>query len=775
MQSHAAGAGRVALLFSSGAISAAAFALLVDVRSVLALLALAVALLGFRSTRIWAALPAGMLWFSLHALWHQHDAWPDERAGETVELTGTIIGLPEQRDGRVRLEFKPDAEGRRAGAPGRILLSWYRPLEWFRPGETWRLSVTLTPPHGRVNPGLFDYHRYLVARGIGALGRIQSAALESGSGPLAAPDRFRQRLANWLQAETVSLDAAALHRALTVGDRTAMSPELAERLRRTGTAHLLSISGLHVGMVAGLAGLLAGLLATPLIRFRGVPDRKRVMLLAGLVAAFGYALLAGFSLPTVRALVMLLAGFGAMLWRRGIQPGRALLTALAAVLLIDPMAPLAIGFWLSFAAVAVLIWAFSGRSRGTGWLRGLITAQVVIAIGLLPLNIGIFQQWAPTALVANLVAIPLVGLWILPCLLAALALFALGLPAGFMVALSEHGLELFLGMLDGLTGADRWLAGLSAPALPAPGLAAIVIAAVGALWLLAPRGWPMRPLGAVLLLPLLWPAGRGPGSDPGEFELMIPDLGDGQAVIVRTASSVLLYGTGPGDGAERSLVPGTIAPLVRQGGRDAVDSVIVPYGHRDFAGGLAEVKRRWPGADVITPDGSGDSRCVEESRWMVDGVGFRFLHPSAALPDLGGDSSCVLEIRSSFGSVLLTGGIGANVTRRLAMRQSLRPVDVLIMPRFGRVDGLDAGWLSALSPTIGIATVSAFNRRGMPHPESRAMLRDAGGRLLSTGDCGALSIRFEAGANPLVLSEVSARPRFWRNSANCAASVADRR
>ena len=144
------------------------------------------------------------------------------------------------------------------------------------------------------------------------------------------------------------------------------------------------------------------------------------MLVAGLVAAFCYALLAGFSLPTVRALVMLLAGFGAMLWRRAIGPGRALLTALTAVLLLDPMAPLAIGFWLSFGAVAVLIWVFSGRARGKGWLRGLLQAQVVLAIGLLPLNIGIFGQWAPTALVANLVAIPLVGFWVLPSLLLAL-------------------------------------------------------------------------------------------------------------------------------------------------------------------------------------------------------------------------------------------------------------------------------------------------------------------------------------------------------------------
>jgi len=771
MRTHAARGGRIALLFCLGAVSAAALAFVVAVSSALALFGIVAALAAFPSTRIWAALPAGMLWFSLHALWHQHDAWPDERAGEIVELTGRVVGLPEQRGGRVRLEFQPDAETRGAGAPVRILLSWYRPLEWFRPGETWRIKAKLEPPNGRVNPGLFDYQRYLVARGIGALGSIQSAVRQSASGPASAPDRFRQRLANWLQAETVNLDAAALHRALTVGDRTAMSPALAERLRLTGTAHLLSISGLHVGMVAGIAGMLAGLLATPLLSLRGWSDRQRVVLVTGLVAALGYALLAGFSLPTVRALVMLLAGFGAMLWRRGIQPGRALLTALLAVLLIDPMAPLAIGFWLSFAAVAVLIWAFSGRSRGKGWLRGLVQAQLVIAIGLLPLNIGIFQQWAPTALAANLIAIPLVGLWILPCLLGALVLFALGLPAGFMVSISERGLELFLLMLDELTGAGQWLAAVGAPALPASGLAAIVIAAVGALWLLAPRGWPLRPLGALLFLPLLWPGGGGPG--PGEFELTVPDLGDGQAVIVRTASRVLLYGTGPGDGAERSLVAGTIAPLVRQGGRAAVDRIVVPFRHRDYTGGLAAARRQWPGADVIAPDAGGDARCIEGQRWTVDGVEFRFLHPSAALPDLGGDSSCVLEIRSPFGSAMLTGGIGANVTRRLAARNATRTVDVVVLPRSGHAESLDREWLAHLSPQIAIATVSAYNRRGLPHPRSREMLTEVGARLLTTGHCGALSLRFEAGKMARASAEVLARPRFWRASEGCAASVVD--
>ena len=757
--------GQVLLLFCGGAIGAAAFPALVSWPGAALVLVVGLALAGWPVTRIWAALPAGVLWFSLHALAFQHQAWPVERAGETVEITGRVVGLPEQREGRARITFRPDGQARRIGVPAKLLSSWYRPLEWFRPGERWRLTVTLEPISGRVNPGLFDYQRYLTARGVGALGRIESARRLDEPVLIGAPDRFRQRFADWLQAKTVNLDVAALHRALTVADRAAMSPELSERLRRTGTAHLLSISGLHVGMVAGIAGLLAGLLSTPLLRLRAWPDRRRAMLVAGLIAAFCYALLAGFSLPTVRALVMLLAGFGAMLWRRAIGPGRALLTALTAVLLLDPMAPLAIGFWLSFGAVAVLIWVFSGRARGKGWLRGLVQAQVVIAIGLLPLNIGIFGQWAPTALVANLVAIPLVGFWVLPSLLLALGFFVLGLPAGTMVAVSEQGLLLFLALLDSLQIVEPWFAGLSTPAVAAPGLTAIMLAGIGALWLLAPRSWPMRPLGAVLLLPLLWPATHSLAE--GEFEVMVPDLGDGQAVIVRTRSEVLLYATGPGDGDARSLVPGTLAPLVRQGGTRRVDRIVVPYAHRDYAGGLADARRQWPEASILSPGRSGDARCVAGQAWSVDGVDFRFLHPSSALPDLGGDSSCVLEVRSHAGSILLTGGIGDAVARRLVVEDRLRPVDVLVLPRKGHRASLDGAWLESLAPDLGIATADAFNVRGLPHNKTRKRLAGLGATLATTGECGALTVRFALDQSLHIEAERVSAPRFWRRANNC--------
>lgn len=785
--------GPAALLFCAGAIAAAAFPALPSAAGLAGLALAGVPALLYPRTRIWAALPAGMLWFLMHALWFQHQAWPAARAGEIAEFSGRVVGLPDQRGGRAVIEvrtvgaaFEADSPG--VDLPGRVLLHWYRPRAWFRPGETWRFRARLEPPHGRINPGLFDYERYLIARGIGATGRVVSAERTGAGGWRAAPDRFRQRFADWLQAETVNLDAAALHRALTVGDRSAMSDELSGRLRRTGTAHLLSISGLHVGMVAGLAGLAGGIFAALFGGLPGWPDRRRVMLVTGLAGAFVYALLAGFSLPTRRALVMLAAGFGAVLWRRPIQPGRALLIALLAVLLVDPMAPLATGFWLSFAAVAVLIWAFAGRrsdgdrhvaGRGAakwiggragrwvgGWLGGLVRAQVVIAIGMLPLNIGVFGQWAPTALAANLVAIPLVGLWVLPALLVAMGLFVLGLPAGGALALSEYGLGALLAVVEWLAAFDAGHAAWAAPAGPSPGLAAMLLAGLGGLWLIAPRGWPLRPAGALLLLPLLWPAERGLG--PGEFELLLADVGHGQAAIVRTASSALLYGTGPGDGDAASLVPGTIAPLVRQGGFRSVDRIVVPYRHRGYAGGLAEARRQWPEARIDSPTGGYGEHCRAGQRWRVDGVEFRYLHPSPALPDLGADSSCVLEVRSAAGSLLLTGGIGRVVGRRLLIEDRARDVDVVVLPRFGRREALDERWLKRLDPDFALVSTGRFDGRALPSPDTRELLAALAVPLLNTGRCGALRARFVHDAPVAVRAAVEEARRFWRDSPGCS-------
>ncbi|MEM7054691.1 MAG: DNA internalization-related competence protein ComEC/Rec2 [Pseudomonadota bacterium] len=749
------------LAWCLGALLAAAMPLLPPWWLIGVFAMLATAMVCFRLMRPFGFLLIGALWFLLHATVLIDQSWPDERAGERLEISGQVDSLPESSGQRLRFELKTDAKTQALDVPERILLSWYRPKQWFQPGEHWRLQVRLDAPRGRVNPGGFDYHRYLLSRGVGATGSIDSAERIQAADWRARPNQFRQRFADWLQANTDDLDAAALMRALTVGDRSAMDRELSDDLRRTGTAHLLAISGLHVGMVATLVGFVVGWLLTPLLSFLHLPDRRRVALIAGLFAALLYAMLAGFSLPTQRALIMLTVGFGALLWRRSIQPGHALIAALLAVLLFDPLSPLATGFWLSFAAVAVLIWAFAWRRFSSGWFSGLVRAQIVIMIGLLPLNVGVFQQLIPVALIANLLAIPMVSLWILPCMLAVLGLFALGLPADWALQTAELGLVWLVALLDHLAAWE-----MAHLARPAPELWAMVLAFIGALWLIAPRGWPARGLGAFLLLPLLFP--RIDHRGEGEFDLWLADVGDGLAVIVQTESSTLLYDTGGGDGETSSLFPNTIAPMLRVIGSAEVDTVVISNHQRAHAGGLFAVLEAYPDVLVYRADPGSGQRCAAGHSWQIDGVQFEFLHPSQGLPYLGPDSSCVLEVRSESGSVLLTGRIGDVIGRRLLETGQAEPVDVVVLSRSGHRDALYRPWLEALDPEWTLISVSAQNRRGLPHQDVLDLvIEQTGQRALTTANCGAIGLQFREGSELEVVAWISERRRFWRATDSC--------
>lgn len=709
-------------------------------------------------TRLPAALLLGAGWFLLQAGWLVERQWPDELAGDEMEIVGTIVDLPQAYGQNVRFLLRPDPVGNQK-LPARIQVSWYRPLEYLQPGQRWRMTLRLNPPHGRLNPASFDFHRHLLSNRIGALATVVDRPEKLDSSRTRGwIDRQRQFLAEVLQAETANPDAGALKRALSIADRGGMPPELAETLRQTGTAHLLAISGLHVGMVAGIAGLISGWLLAPLVLLSSRLDRRRLAIAGALAAALAYALLAGLTLPTQRALVMLAVGAGAFVLRRGIQPAHALLLALVAVLLLDPLAPLATGFWLSFAAVAILIWAFAWRpgmaDGGRGWLTGLVRAQLIIAVGMLPLNVGIFHQLVPIALLANLVAIPMVAFWILPGLLASVALILLGLPADWPMALTDAGLDMLvriLGILHGFEFGHGVVVG--------GGLAAIVLAMAGALWLLAPPGWPARWLGAFALLPLLFPKVELPGE--GELQLQMLDAGNGLAVILRTSEEVVLYDTGPGDGEGGDLLGRTLPGLLAGMGVSGVDRVVVSHRHRGHAGGLGSVVELFPNALIHSSFDVPGKACETGAGWSSGGHEFRFLHPAPGLPDLEANSSCVLHVAGPGGSVLLTGGIDQAVEDRLLLENPDLVADVLVLSAGGHRRASNPVFLQQLRPDFALASVAAFDRFERPHPEVLANIADAGIELVSTGRCGAIRVKLKPDSPTEIRTMVGQFTRFW--------------
>ncbi|MEE4639319.1 MAG: DNA internalization-related competence protein ComEC/Rec2 [Wenzhouxiangella sp.] len=728
---------------------------------IVAILAVLV-LLRFRRLRLMALLVLGGCWFLLNANLQLASNWPAEQAGAASSVSGRIAGLPERQGDRLRFVLVPSRDTAN-GLPERIQVTWYRPNEYLRPGEIWRFDLRLYPPEGRLNPGGFDLTRHLWSLGIGATASVSGEAERvARPGWRGAVDRKRQYLAERLQAQTTNLDNAALLRALGLADRTAIRPELRELLQRTGTAHLLAISGLHIGMVAALSGLLGGWLLSPLVLLKAGLDRRRIGVISGLLAGLGYAWLAGFTLPTVRALIMLaVAGFALSL-RRGVQPAHALLLALIAVLLINPMAPLATGFWLSFSAVAVLVWAFAWRPAPSrpSWLRGLIVAQVVIGVGLLPLNIGVFQQSIPGALPANLLAIPLVAFWILPLLLMSLLAMLAGLPADWLMAATEPALQLMLGGLGWLDG-QLW----SHRHVAAPGLPLVIFAAAGALWLLGPPGWPARWLGALMLLPLLLPVERK--SEASNLLLTLFDVGDGQAVLLESGGQRVLYDSGPGDGEGGDAI-GRLLPAggsARPG--HFLDGLIVSRRHRGHAGGLGTTAGWTHPLRVRVVPGLDGRNCERDEIWTLGAYRLSFLHPSPALPVLGDNSGCVVLVDGPGGRVLLTGGIDRSVENRLLLDRPQLDVDVLVLSAGGHRRGTSPAFLDRVRPALALASVRRHDRFGRPHPEVVDRLQRRAIALLTTGQCGAVRVRLTPGQPPMIETERGRRRQFWHSAGSC--------
>ena len=695
---------------------------------------------------------------------------PAERAGTVATVCGTIVSIPQQYDDYATFRFRPDSAAAAAGRPGLpplLLVRWYRSWPALAAGQHWRLELLLKPPWAPVNFRGPDREKGYFASGIGAVASVRNGQPLRGDGGSAALTRWRERVFRAIAAQVADPRQRGLVQALAVGDRSGIGRADRRLLILTGTAHLLAISGLHIGLAA------AGGMATArglawLLPFPGSGRALHSALICGgLLAAGLYAALAGFGTSTVRALAMLAAVLLAALSTRALHPARPWLLALCAVLLIDPFAPLGAGFWLSFLAVAALLFYFVPRSGSRlaprPWWRTLLAAQGVVMVALLPVSAAWFQAFSGLGYAANLVAIPLVSLVTVPLVLAGTAAlsFSAGL-AGLLWTGAGATAALLLRFLE-------WLAALQATPLPvaAPNLPVVTLALVGAFLLLLPRGVVGRWSGFFLLVPLFLPPRSGP--PPGAIELEVLDAGQGTAVLLRTAGNSLLYDSGPGDGGEANVVSSVIVPAVGRG--PSPERILISHGDLDHAGGLQSVQRLYPRADLRAnlppPDGAaqgptaGLPRCQAPQAWRWGDVQFEVLHPTPALPYLGNDSSCVLEVRGPGGNILLGGDVSAAVEQRLLQFADSR-YDLLLVPHHGSTTSSSSAFVRAARPRVAVAAAGLGNRFGFPRPEIRQRYERAGARFLSTGACGALRFLLSADGRIEARSARRERPGIWR-------------
>ncbi len=702
----------------------------------------------------------GFVYASAIGAWRYGDRLNSALEGEEIELSGHVDGLPIRESRSVRFDFVPLPGD--PPLPRRLRLSWYDSEALPAPGACLTLVARLKRPRGVVNPAGFDFERHALVQGIGATGYVvRSLEPASGCAQRFDIDRTREAIARDIDVVVEPGRVRATLKGLAIGDTREIGDADWDLFRATGTTHLIAISGLHVGLAAavgaGVFWILYGLWPGLALRW----PRPQAMALGALLTAGLYAVIAGFSLPTQRTLLTIAAMLAGVLTRRELGWWTRYALALLAVLLLDPLAPLTPGFWLSFGAVAWLILAFSQRWRPESWWRLWLLPQLGLTVALLPLGLAFFQQASLAAPLVNLLAVPFVTFGIVPLLLLALLLSPMEVLAAPVWQLAAW----LLGGFDWLVlGTANWP--LTRWTLPPPSLLAWALALIGTLWLLAPRGWPGRALGAFGLLPLLWP--RVESMPEGAFALTLLDVGQGQATLIQTQGHALLVDTGPGFPDGGDLGDRVLAPSLAQLGVRRLDRVIVSHDDLDHSGGTASLRRRLPidRIDTSAPDTiPGSRRCEMGERWIWDDVEFEILHPPSSLPYLGNESSCVVRIEGPGGSVLIPGDIGEVIEARLVREQPERlDVDVLIAGHHGSAGSSSAEFLAAVSPTQVWYSAGHRNRFNFPRSEVVERVAKVGASQYGTTDSGAIRwLLLPDGADVSEFARVAHR-RWWREA-----------
>ncbi|WP_297750355.1 DNA internalization-related competence protein ComEC/Rec2 [Hydrogenophaga sp.] len=695
--------------------------------------------------------------------------------GHDIELTGRIASLPQQGPQGERFDFQVDTaqlRGEPVRLPPLLQLSWYGGLDasgdgggvlaarspGLRAGERWRFTARLRSPHGHANPHGFDRELWFWERGIQATGYVRSgprdpAPQRLGASPWYSLDAARQAVSERIDIRLAEHPrSAGVIAALVVGEQSAIERADWDLFRTTGVAHLMSISGLHVTMFAWLATVLLtamwGRLAhrwPPAVH--AVPTQW-VAGAGGVALAAAYAVFSGWGVPSQRTLIMLAVVVGLRFGVRRWPWPVVWLLAMVAVLALDPWALLQPGFWLSFVAVGVLFATDPGSHASSPAPRGglprvaralvsLVREQGVVTVALAPLTLVLFGQFSLVGLLANLVAIPLVTLWITP-----LAMLGVLLPPVWdAAAWAVQAMSL------GLAWLAQWpWAAIVRPVAPWPlALAAVV----GGVLLVSRLPWSLRLAG----LTLVWPAllYLPPRPAAGEFELIALDVGQGSAVLLRTAGHSLLYDTGPRYGPQNDAADAgdrVVLPLLRALG-ETLDAVVVSHRDSDHAGGAASVQAAQPHARWLSSyDAEPGRRCVAGQRWHWDGVDFEVLHPQpvhygeGGAPRLSSNAmSCVLHVSNGRHSAWLGGDIDAAQEVRLALARPGLRATVMLAPHHGSQTSSSPVLLNTLAPRWVIVQSGYRNRFGHPAESVLERYRQRGIPWVASPECGAATWR----------------------------------
>ncbi len=715
-----------------------------------------------------AALACGLGFY--HAAWQAEQrlaiSLPDEWQGRDIEVIGVVAELPRNHEHGQRFSFDveqvltPQANVPGASVPKHVYLGTYfekqiTPLV-LRAAERWQLTLRLKQPHGSSNPHGFDFEVWALENNVRAVGHVYNKAnnvrlAARAEGVFYRIETWREAVRDKLNATLAGAPYSGVLAALTIGDQSGIPQSQWQVFTRTGVNHLMSISGLHITMLASAGFALTYWLWRRSTRLTLRLPARKAAALAALLVALGYALLSGFAVPAQRTVYMVGAVAAALWLNRNFSIGQILSIALLGVLIPDPWAVMSPGFWLSFGAVVLILYVTAHRIGRAHWLVEYANVQWAMTIGLVPMLLALFQQVSLVSPIANTFAIPLVSLIVVP-----LALLGVVLPHS--LSYGDAPLRLAHGVMSWTMKLLEWLNNLPQAVWTqhAPPAWSIVAGMFGVLLILLPRGFPARWLGFVLMLPMFLNTPEPPAQ--GSVQLLIFDVGQGLAVVAQTRHHALLYDTGPdfSDGADsgnRILIP-----VLRALGIAKLDGLILTHDDTDHTGGALSVMQAmpidWlssslPEQSPILQQAHNQQRCADGQHWDWDGVHFELLHPSPESYDQEkirkNNRGCVLRIGTGDHHILLATDIEQESEQRLLNEHADKlPATLLVVPHHGSMTSSVQPFVKAVHPRYAVFTVGYLNRFGHPKEEVVERYREAGSELLRSDEDGAILVEMDA-------------------------------
>lgn len=680
----------------------------------------------------------GLLWAGFQAQSQLNDRLAPDLTGEDIIVSGQITDIPTHQNRLVRFEFAPHADT--TALPSKLRLSWYHaPSLVPKAGEVWQLEVRLKPPYGMSNPGGFDYEKWLFTQGVGATGYVRNGSSNHRLQP-AKPwhiNSLRQQLQSKLKHQLIDSEQFPLLQGLALGIRDNLNAHHWQTLRQTGTSHLLAISGLHIGLSAALGFFVFRFLWSLFPKLLLKMPAQHVGAIGGFIMAAFYACLAGFTVPTQRAFIMVTTVMIALLLKRPLYPLHILMLSLLLVLICDPFAAISAGFWLSFSAVSLIVFTCTNRYPNKRWNWAGI--HLWLALGLIPLLVLFFGQISIVSPIANLIAVPLVSFLVVPLILfAMLLLFISETLASGLLNSADFLLNLLWQWLRFL--ADTPISDWHTPALS---LLFILLLIVAVVLLLLPRGWPAKWLSMVLLLPLFYYQVDKPTS--GHFYLSLLDVGQGLAAVIETKDHVLVFDTGPKYSEHFDTGSAVVAPFLKHRGISNIDRLIVSHADNDHIGGVESLSELVSINSIYSSDIETLPRataCQAGQTWYWNKVRFEIMQPFSKQSGSKNNRSCVLKVTGENRQALLPGDIEKESEFRLVKHYGdTLKADILVAPHHGSRTSSSKVFINAVDADYVLLPVGYRNRYDFPVNDVLERYQQQGATLLRTDYHGALLFR----------------------------------